>query len=166
MTTREQVIKEMKNDSAINGAVLPFMLAQVIFESGNFESYLSKTHNNFSGITYAGQTTGHPTKGEPQPEAGGGNYARYDSVKSWYEDYRRILNLGQQKPRQATTPEEFVSRLKQNGYFTAGETEYLNGLKSVLTPEVKSDLQKIVSDNLLMMLVIFIFLSSLTVLFF
>lgn len=103
---------------------IAWLVAQVAHETGDFKSRLLYDHNNGSGIVFTGKKTQkNATKGRPLPENPQYNYAIFATIKDWAIDYLRILNL-KTKPIAANTPDEFVNRLKANGYFTANIDAY------------------------------------------
>jgi hypothetical protein len=101
-----------------------WLVAQVAHETADFKSKLLYDHNNASGIVFTGRKTQkNATKGRPLPEAPQYNYAMFATIKDWAIDYLRVLNL-RNKPIAANTPDEFINRLKANGYFTANIDAY------------------------------------------
>jgi hypothetical protein len=114
-------------------AAVPYMVAQTAYETGDFKSKLLKDHNNASGIVWTGKATQkNAIKGRPLPEDPRYFYAKFDTLQDWARDYIRVLNL-KTKPIQATTPEDFVKRLKANGYFSAPLEQYKKGFDKYLT---------------------------------
>jgi hypothetical protein len=112
--------------------VIPFLVAQVAYETGNFKSKLLKDHNNASGIVWTGKASQkNATKGRPLPEAPQYFYAKFDTLKDWARDYIRVLNL-RNKPIQAASADDFIQRLKANGYFTAPIEQYRKGFMTYL----------------------------------
>lgn len=112
--------------------VVPFLVAQVAYETGDFKSKLLKDHNNASGIVWTGKSTQkNATKGRPLPEDPRYFYAKFDTLNDWARDYLRVLNL-RSKPIQATTADDFITRLKANGYFTAPQELYKKGFDKYL----------------------------------
>jgi hypothetical protein len=112
--------------------VVPFLVAQVAYETGNFKSKLLKDHNNASGIVWTGKASQkNATKGRPLPEDPRYFYAKFATLQDWARDYIRVLSL-KNKPIQATTADDFVARLKANGYFTAPVEQYKKGFMSYL----------------------------------
>lgn len=113
-------------------SVIPYMVAQIAHETADFKSKLLKDHNNASGIVWTGtKAQKNATKGRPLPEAPAYNYAKFATLKDWAIDYLRVLNL-RSKPIQATSPDDFLIRLKKNGYFTAPIEQYKKGFVKYL----------------------------------
>ena len=134
-TTSEQTAREFaRMFTALNVAppVVPLLVAQVAYETGDFKSKLLKDHNNASGIVWTGKASQkNATKGRPLPEDPRYNYAKFDTLNDWARDYIRVLNL-RAKPIQATTADDFITRLKANGYFTAPVEQYKKGFERYL----------------------------------
>jgi hypothetical protein len=111
---------------------IPFAAAQAAFETGGFKSHISKVDNNWSGIKWINKPYQNATKGSPAPSREGGYYAHFDSPQDWATDFVRILSLGAQKPKDAASIEDYVTRLHDNRYFTANPAIYLRGVQTVL----------------------------------
>jgi hypothetical protein len=112
--------------------VIPYLVAQVAYETGDFKSKLLKDHNNASGIVYTGRASQkNAVKGRPLPEDGRYFYAKFATLNDWAKDYMRVLNL-KAKPIQATSADDFITRLKSNGYFTAPVELYKKGFDKYL----------------------------------
>lgn len=124
-------VAEALKRQGVKAENLPFLLAQVAFETGHYKNAGARIDNNFSGIRYFGQAGA--TAGTPAPKnEGKAPYAHYADADAWAKDYLRILTrVGKAKPLQATTPEEFAHALKLNGYYTADESKYAAGIKSL-----------------------------------
>lgn len=114
--------------------VLPWVVAQVAHETADFKSALLYDHNNASGITFANKPAlqKNAVKGRPLPEDPRYNYAKFATLKDWAVDYIRIINRGANKPLSANTVDEFINRLKANGYFTAPLETYRAAIKKFL----------------------------------
>jgi len=122
-------------DNKVNENIVPYLLAQIAFESAFFTDPKLKTLNNPAGITWNvnyNKRSG-TSKGSLRPPKEGGNYVKFDSLETAIKDYLRIVNkkgsLG--KPTEASTLENFVDRLKANGYFTDDKQKYKTGLISI-----------------------------------
>jgi hypothetical protein len=112
--------------------VIPYLVAQVAYETGDFKSKLLKDHNNASGIVFTGRASQkNAVKGRPLPEDGRYFYAKFATLNDWAKDYMRVLNL-KAKPIQANSPDDFITRLKSNGYFTAPVELYKKGFERYL----------------------------------
>ena len=114
---------------------IPFLLAQVAHETGNFKSKQLLKNNNASGIVFANKPNlqkNATNSGDVLPETSDSHpyyYAKFATLKDWAVDYLRILNRGKNKPLEQSTIEGFVAALKANGYFTASEELYLKAVK-------------------------------------
>jgi hypothetical protein len=106
--------------AGVNANILPFLVAQVAHETGNFKSKLLADHNNGSGITWINnpKIQKNASKGRPLPEDARYFYAKFDTLQDWAIDHVRVLKRGT-KPIEATNVDDFVDRLKANKYFTA-----------------------------------------------
>jgi hypothetical protein len=118
---------------------IPYLLAQVAHETGNFNLSASKQlrdHNNASGIVWSNTVNQkkYATKSDSEiPETinngSEGNhyfYAQYDSLDNWAKDYIRILN-NHGNALQAISIEDFLNRLYNNGvksYFSSTYDSY------------------------------------------
>jgi hypothetical protein len=112
--------------------VIPYLVAQVAYETGDFKSKLLKDHNNASGIVYTGRASQkNAVKGRPLPEDNRYFYAKFATLNDWAKDYMRVLSL-KAKPLQATSSDDFITRLKSNGYFTAPVELYKKGFERYL----------------------------------
>jgi hypothetical protein len=113
---------------------ISWLVAQVAHETGDFKSKLLYDHNNATGITFANnkKLQKNATKGRPLPEAPKYNYAKFDTLKDWATDYVRLINRGKIKPIEAPTVEEYLIRLKRNGFFEATLESYTAGVKRFL----------------------------------
>ena len=127
-----QTFADMFAALGVKPNVIPFMVAQTAFETGNFKSRLYNDHNNATGIVFTGKSTQkNATKGRPLPEDSRYNYAKFATLQDWAADYVRILKMGN-KPIEADNVDDFVSRLKANKYFSAPIEEYAAGVKTYL----------------------------------
>ena len=121
----------LKN-AGFTGDTLRFALAQMLHETGAFtsKSKVFTDNNNASGIMFINKPSlqKNAVKGTPFPANEGKYfYAKFATLTDWAKDFRRILSLGVNKPANATTLSEYVSRLKANKYFTDSEKNYLAG---------------------------------------
>jgi len=112
----------------------PFIIAQAkhetTFKGIPFNSPVFRYDNNIFGMKEAGSRVqvGSPL-GRMSPE--GNRYWHFPNTDESVKDF--ILYLQKTKfPKQVLTVESYVSELKKRGYFTAPESEYLNGLKRFL----------------------------------
>jgi flagellum-specific peptidoglycan hydrolase FlgJ len=119
----------------VNENILPYLLAQLALESNYFTSNVYKLNNNPAGITWNNNYLKRfgTSKGSARPASEGGVYVKFDTLETAAKDYLRIVNktskLG--KPIEADTLENFVDRLKANGYFTDDKQKYKTGLISI-----------------------------------
>ena len=126
----------LKNN--VNVDLIPFLLSQIILESGWFSSNAYIFDHNPSGITWNNNYKTRPgtSIGTKRPSNEGGNYVHFALYDTAAKDFIRILNkqsinntIG--KPINATSLTDFSKRLKLNGYFTSSESSYTNALKSI-----------------------------------
>jgi len=123
---------------------LPFVIAQLAFETGHFKSSEALIDNNLSGIKYVGnvpnkfgqnQRDNNVTQGQylnPNSQEVGGYYAHYPSVNEWAKNYLFILNnAGTAKPLEQTTASGYAHALKVNKYYEASEIDYAKGIDSL-----------------------------------
>jgi hypothetical protein len=124
-------IAEALKRQGVSADTMPFLLAQVAFETGHFKNAGARLDNNFSGIRYFGQKGA--TAGTPAPKnEGAAPYAHYATPDDWAKDYIRILTrVGKARPLEAKTPEQFAHALKLNGYYTASESQYAAGIRNL-----------------------------------
>ena len=121
----------MKND--VSPEVIPFILAQMILETGWFSSDAYKIDNNPAGVTWNNnyKTRTGTTIGIQRKE--GGNYVHFDNYQNAVVDYIRILNR-KSKPIEAKDINDFANRLAKNGYYEISRTpvaQYTKTLNSV-----------------------------------
>jgi flagellum-specific peptidoglycan hydrolase FlgJ len=139
---------------------LPWVIAQLAFETAHFDSSEAVIDNNLSGIKYYGQkgaTKGHQAPAsEGSYYAGDGStavdyYAHYNNYDEWAKDYLRILRtIGTARPLEADTVEDFVYRLKQNKYFSGSLADYTKGVKQTAVYYAKyiiNDITGVIKKN-------------------
>lgn len=108
--------------------VLTFLMSQILVETGFFSSKVKvfDLNNNASGILYTGsaaQIANGATKGSARPESEGGNYAKFNNLNDWAKEYYRVLNR-KSMPLNSNDINEFVTKLKENNYFTDSLENY------------------------------------------
>jgi len=128
--------------AGFTGEKLRWALASVLHETGRFSrgSNVARLNNNYSGIKWLNKPRQVATKGSPvpageriQPASNPLNfYARFATIDDWAKDYYRIVSSFGSKPITATTPEEWVNKLKQNSYFGGPQSVYLTGVRRFL----------------------------------
>ena len=130
----------LKNQG-VNENILPYLIAKLAYETDFFTSNVYKKNLNPGGISWNTNYLKRPgtSKGTQRPvrenDKPGVNqfYVKFDNVETAAKDYIRIINkkgrLG--KPIEATDLDNFVDRLKANGYFTDSIQKYKAGLISV-----------------------------------
>lgn len=96
-----------------------YALYQAYHETGAFKSPLYLQHNNASGIMFAGQNGA--TKGT-------NGYAWFATLDDWAHAMQHEATK-KANPAGATSLEDYVHRLKANGYFTDTEANYVEGVK-------------------------------------
>lgn len=142
-------------NNGVSKEKLPWLMAQLAFETAHFASAEALIDNNLSGIKYYGQKGA--TKGAQAP-AGEGSYysgdgsnkvdyyAHYNNYDEWAKDYLRILKtVGKVRPLEANTVEDFVYRLKQNQYFSGPLADYTKGVKQLADYYSKNIINTIVA---------------------
>jgi hypothetical protein len=102
-----------------------------MLETGYLTNTGSQVDNNLSGITFDPRYFPASMKGSARPKKETGNYVRFDSLEQWAKVYVQYLTK-KAAPIEATSIEDFVARLKANGYMRAPASIYLNTLKGVV----------------------------------
>lgn len=132
-STHEQVVYAMVmstirilvsvSPSLAGKPVLAYMIAQVMLESGDFTSNLSRIFHNLSGIrpNKHGFTNGATDMSGPFKKKN--EFATYANDTMWAKDYIRILQMPPGVPINATSANDFYTRLARNGYFLPSEGE-------------------------------------------
>ena len=111
---------------------ISWVMSQIAFETGHYKNQGTLKDNNLSGIKFYGQPGATPGSKAPSSE-GTNPYAHYESILDWAKDYIRIMNkVGKYRPLEASSVEEFVTRLKKNGYFGGDLNDYIRGVKSLV----------------------------------
>ena len=129
------IIYNLLLENKVNENIVPYLIAQLAFETAFFTDPKLKTLNNPGGISWNPNYNKRPgtSKGSLRPPKEGGYYVKFDNLKTAIKDYIRIINkngsLG--RPIQADTLENFVDRLKANTYFTSPKEDYKRGLISI-----------------------------------
>ena len=103
-----------------------WMYAQSGLETGGFTSSLFKNYNNAFGMNLPKK---RPFLGNPGPSSSEGQRAAYDSVRQSWEDVLEWFRYNS-FPKNLENVSEYVAHLKQFGYFTAKEEDYLAGLRA------------------------------------
>jgi hypothetical protein len=132
----DQALRAYQAGTALKSAGLDderigWVMGQIAYETGHYKNQGTIKDNNLSGIKYYGQPGASP--GSPAPKSEGPNpYAHYKSIQDWANDYLRIMkSVGKYRPLEASSVEEFVTRLKKNGYFGGDLASYISGVKSL-----------------------------------
>lgn len=118
---------------AMPAMLLPVILAQTAFETNYYKSNAFLIDNNASGIKWINKPYQDATIGIQSSEKGS-HYAHFTNLTKWAIDLKRILsvNRGAGRPIDATTVQDYVHRLKANGYFGSSEAQYLAGIKRIM----------------------------------
>lgn len=125
--------KKAKASSALDGSEYeqykPWVIAQARHESANFSAPVYRNNNNPFGMKVPERRPFLGTQGTKAPD--GGYYARYrDDYQAW-EDL--ILWYRYTKfPTDLDTVDQYVTALKQRGYFQAPYDLYLNAVEAWL----------------------------------
>lgn len=109
--------------------------AMIMHESADGTSNVSKSCNNYAGITFVKQPGATQCSNAQPGSEGGRTYAKFPDYKAFLKDYVRILKMnrsGQGAPWTAKNLREFVTRLKLNGYFSDSIDNYLAALDAKL----------------------------------
>jgi hypothetical protein len=137
----EQITRLLSN-AGLTQPVLDWAYAQAAFETAGFTHIPAKNDFNLSGITWLNKPYQDATKGRPKPDDKGHYYAKFANFNKWATDFVRILNLGQNKPINATSMPDYVNRLAANGYFDTrkkdAKANYLRGMQFYLSLVPKS----------------------------
>ncbi len=107
--------------SALGDPAATFAVYQSYHETDRWSSNLWVKHNNGSGITYAKQ------KGAYIVQVGLRKFAGFKTKEDWLAAYIHELTK-KANPAGAKTLEDYVSRLKKNGYFEESESSYFDAL--------------------------------------
>jgi hypothetical protein len=121
---------------------LNFALAQLLLETGRFtrKSAVATLNNNYTGIKFLnkpyqvaerGSSVPAAEQDKSHPNAPLNFYAKFKDADGWAKDYVRILSFGA-KPIQATTIEDFNTRLQKNKYYGSSPIVYGRILKQYL----------------------------------
>ncbi len=100
---------------------------QMVQESGSsFNSSLASNEHNLSGIKYSSWESSLGSVGSAPSDGTGGNYTNFKDWNAYASAYASILkNHGVEN---TSTAADFVHKLKEAGYFTAPESQYLAGV--------------------------------------
>ena len=120
----------------VDNSRIPFLLSQLVFETGYFTADPYKLDNNPAGITWNNNYLKRPgaSLGRKRKAVEGGNYVHFDTLENAALDYLRILNRKPGQPITAISIDDFANRLAQNGYYDQRHTsvaQYTTGLKSI-----------------------------------
>lgn len=131
------VAKDLYSVGFPKSIVTTYAIAQMMMESDWMTSSVAHVDNNYSGIKYLNKSYQNATIGDVlgkykclnvtivgcvgsvSPE--GGHYAHFASFKDWAKDFLRVLSLntgGKGRPIDATTAQDYYTRLRANHYFT------------------------------------------------
>jgi hypothetical protein len=111
--------------------VLVWVVAMVMLETGWLTNTGTREDNNLSGITWDKRYFPLSWKGSPRPKSEGGYYVKFPTVNDWARSYMTYLTK-KAAPIQAVSLEDFVHRLKLNGYMKAPENMYLNIMRGIV----------------------------------
>ena len=128
------VLNELTADGTLPAQAIPFAIAQNRLESDNYTSDLFLNYNNLNGYKYVAGSQYQSGQGPVSPE--GDNYAAYacleDSVQEQSAWWARRAAAGFDLTTLTTTT-AYVAELAAAGWFTSGQTAYLNRLNYCLT---------------------------------
>lgn len=108
---------------------LPWLVAQSKHETGNWSSSLFKNHNSLFGFKESKRVEWNGYRGPVSPE---GDY--YAGYKSWVDSAQHYLNWLRFNniPTDLNNVEDFVSAIRNKGFFTDTYDNYINGVKRFL----------------------------------
>ena len=115
-------IRGLLKETGLVNPVLTWAVAQCYFETNAWKNNGYLKYNNASGIKFAGQ------RGASK---GPNGYAIFVNWQYWAKAMYHELTKGTH-PYWATSVEEYVDRLKSNGYFESSAVNYLNGINNAL----------------------------------
>ena len=100
---------------------IQLMLSQALFETGLFTQapnfHNMDVLNNYAGITGNSR----------YPAGAGSGYAQYPSLDAFVDDWIGLISSSND-PIDATSVTDFVTRLRENGYYTDSIQNYGNGV--------------------------------------
>jgi hypothetical protein len=96
---------------------IKYCLAQILQETGLFTNGYANYKNVDQLKNYAGIS------------ASSGGYRSYSTIDDFVQDYLRVLNLPGHYPIEATSIDDFNTRLKANHYYEDSATTYGNNLR-------------------------------------
>ncbi len=112
-----KIIAAMKRQG-IRNDILQYIVYQAYHETNGFTDPKYTRYNNPTGIKYAKQ------KGATM---GANGYAYFDNLNSWAAAMKHEITKGA-NAEGAGSMQEYVQRLKKNGYFEDSVENYFNGL--------------------------------------
>jgi len=110
-----QKVAGLLNNAGIPSKIVPWVVGQVFFETGNLTNGGARFDNNYSGIKF----TNRPGITRGRPATDGGYFAHFPSLQAWANDMYRVLSIKGKNgaPIDATTLHDYVTRLAANNYF-------------------------------------------------
>lgn len=126
---------------------IPFLMAQVAHETGDFDSRVFRENNNASGIMFinkplkqknASRGLAFPRKEWPAPNRPL-YYANFATLSDWAVDYLRLIG---RTVLSSKTIEDYAVKLKNRGYYRATLSSYRAALISHLNRLQKLNLLK------------------------
>jgi hypothetical protein len=137
-----QMLEAALINAGLKVPVLNFALAQLLLETGRFtrKSAVATLNNNYTGIKFLnkpyqiaerGSSVPSAEQNKANPNAPLNFYAKFKDADGWAKDYVRILSFGA-KPINATTIEDFNTRLQKNKYYGSSPVVYGKILKQYL----------------------------------
>lgn len=168
-TANAQRVLQALSAAGASPMVIPFLMAQVAHETGNFDSRVLRENNNASGIMFINNTAKqkNATRGLAYPRNEWPSaskplyYANFATLKDWATDYLRIIGKA---PQTATNLTQYATLLKNRGYYTAPLSQYAAALNAHYTKLKKAGiLDKITATgaNILPLILGFAFVAYL-----
>lgn len=118
-----------------------FIYGQMMHETGGKFDHLAGK-NNYSGMTYVGQSGAH--RGKHQPD-GPGYYADFDTLDDYANAYGATLKADHVQG--SKTVEDYVKRLKAGNYFSGDLGTYINAVKKFASQYANGGIRSFASGS-------------------
>ena len=112
--------------------VVPYALAQLLFESNNFQSKQAKTAWNYGGVKLSKWAKDNLNAFDQ-----GNGFAGYRNYKDFITDYKRVLAQAPGKPLLSVTADDYLRSLNANHYFGAYDPKTYNNYGAGLNAKLK-----------------------------
>lgn len=131
-----QMLKDIaKKVSEKTGIKAELLFAQMMHETGELSSKVSKEDNNYGGIQYFdgmnsyGVSISQGTVVGDGSGAGTGHYVHFNSTDDFATFYANYLMKVYPELKNANTIQDYAQVLKNHGYFEASVSEYTAGMQ-------------------------------------